>query len=58
MELLNSVAAEAESQNHHPDIDIRYNKLTFTLSTHDAGGITQHDLDLGAAIEKLASPRE
>lgn len=55
MKLVNRVAEEAESRNHHPDIDIRYNKLTFTLSTHDAGGITQNDLDLGAAIEKLAS---
>jgi 4a-hydroxytetrahydrobiopterin dehydratase len=52
--LVNKVADEAEKRNHHPDIDIRYTKITFTLSTHDAGGVTQSDLDLGAAIEKLA----
>ena len=55
IKLVNRVAEEAESRNHHPDIDIRYSKLTFGLSTHDAGGITQADLDLGAAIENLAS---
>jgi 4a-hydroxytetrahydrobiopterin dehydratase len=55
MHFVNRVADEAESRNHHPDIDIRYAKLTFTLSTHDAGGITQADLDLGTAIEKLAT---
>jgi 4a-hydroxytetrahydrobiopterin dehydratase len=51
--LVNRVAGEAERANHHPDIDIRYNKVTFSLSTHDAGGITQKDLDLAAVIEKL-----
>jgi 4a-hydroxytetrahydrobiopterin dehydratase len=53
--LVNRVAEEAESRNHHPDIDIRYSKLTFGLSTHDAGGITEADLELGAAIEKIAT---
>lgn len=47
------IAEEAERMNHHPDLDIRYNKLTCTLSTHDAGGITTRDLELAAAIEKL-----
>jgi 4a-hydroxytetrahydrobiopterin dehydratase len=51
--LVNRVADEAERANHHPDIDIRYNKVVFTLSTHDAGGITQKDLDLASVIEKL-----
>lgn len=50
--LFNRVAAEAERANHHPDIDIRFTKVTFTLSTHDAGGITQKDLDLASAIER------
>ena len=53
MTLVNGIAEEAERMNHHPDLDIRYNKLTCTLSTHDAGGITQLDLDLASAIEKL-----
>ena len=48
---INRVAEAAESANHHPDIDIRYTKVTCTLSTHDAGGITQKDLDLAAEID-------
>ena len=46
------VAREADAMEHHPDIDIRYTKITCTLSTHDAGGITQKDLDLAATIER------
>jgi len=45
------VAELAESANHHPDIDIRYTKITMSLSTHDSGGVTQNDLDLARAIE-------
>ena len=51
---VDEVAKLADSANHHPDIDIRYTKVLFSLSTHDAGGITQHDLDLAGAIEKAA----
>lgn len=51
---VSEVAVEADRMNHHPDIDIRYTDVTFSLSTHDAGGITQSDLDLAAAIEKTA----
>ena len=46
------VAKAADAMDHHPDIDIRYTKVTFTLSTHDAGGITQKDLDLASAIDR------
>jgi len=48
------VARAADAANHHPDIDIRYTKIVCTLSTHDAGGITDADLSLAAAIESLA----
>ncbi len=48
------VAELADGMNHHPDIDIRYTNVTFALSTHDAGGITQSDLDLAKAIEQAA----
>ena len=48
------VAEIADRMNHHPDIDIRYTSIAFSLSTHDAGGITQSDLDLASAIEKAA----
>lgn len=43
----------AEAANHHPDLDIRYNKLHVTLSTHDAGGLTQKDIDLATQIDEL-----
>ena len=48
-------AAEiAESQDHHPDILLhKYKNLTFTLSTHSAGGVTQNDIDLANAIDAL-----
>ena len=46
------IATLADGMNHHPDIDIRYTKVTITLSTHDAGGITQSDLDLAGKIEQ------
>ena len=48
MAFVNRVAEAAESAQHHPDILVRYNKVTLTLSTHDAGGITQRDFDLAA----------
>jgi 4a-hydroxytetrahydrobiopterin dehydratase len=51
---VSQVAEEADRMNHHPDIDIRYTDVTFSLSSHDAGGITQRDLDLASAIEKTA----
>jgi 4a-hydroxytetrahydrobiopterin dehydratase len=46
------VAAAADEMDHHPDIDIRYTKVTMSLSTHDAGGITQSDLGLASRIEE------
>lgn len=52
MEFVNRVASLAESANHHPDIDIRYSKVTLTLSTHDAGGITSNDVSLAREIDR------
>lgn len=51
MRFVNQVATEAEAAGHHPDIDIRYNKVRLALVSHDAGGITQRDFDLAGAIE-------
>jgi 4a-hydroxytetrahydrobiopterin dehydratase len=48
------VARAADAADHHPDIDIRYTKVTCALSTHDAGGITAADLALASAIEAIA----
>ncbi len=44
---------EAEAANHHPDLDIRWNRVLVRLSTHSEGGITAKDLDLAAVIEGL-----
>ena len=54
MAFVNRIAEYAERVQHHPDILIRYNKVTLTVSTHDAGGITQKDFDLASESEKLA----
>ena len=51
IEFVVRIARLADAANHHPDIDIRYTKVIVTLSTHDAGGITQNDLDLAKQIE-------
>ncbi len=51
---VDQVAKAADEMNHHPDIDIRYTKITCTLSTHDSGGITQMDVDLAGAMERIA----
>ena len=47
------LAEVAEERKHHPDIDIRYNKVTLRLSTHSAGGVTALDVDLAKAAEHL-----
>lgn len=46
------VAEQAEAADHHPDIDIRYNRVVLSLSTHDAGGVTDRDFDLAKAIDQ------
>lgn len=56
--LVTAVAAAAEEANHHPDIDIRYTTLRFTLTSHDAGGITERDFDLATRIDQLAAPTQ
>jgi 4a-hydroxytetrahydrobiopterin dehydratase len=48
-----AVGELAEAANHHPDIDIRYHRVTLALITHDSGGITQLDLDLARAIDAV-----
>ncbi len=50
---VNRVADAAEEAGHHPDIDIRYNKVALTLLTHDAGGITTKDFKLAASISRF-----
>ena len=45
----------AEGMNHHPDLDIRYNRVTVRLSTHSEGGITKRDLSQAKQIEALGA---
>ncbi|MEO5610373.1 MAG: 4a-hydroxytetrahydrobiopterin dehydratase [Ornithinibacter sp.] len=49
-----SAADEAEQMNHHPDIDIRWRTTRWVLSTHDAGGVTQLDIELAHRISAAA----
>ena len=50
---VNHVADLAEAAGHHPDIDIRYNRVRLSLVTHDAGGLTEKDFALAAKASKL-----
>ena len=52
---VNRVGDLAEKAGHHPDIDIRYNRVRLALVTHDAGGLTTADFELAAAIDKAKS---
>ena len=51
--VVDRVAEAAEAAGHHPDIDIRWRTLTFTLSTHSAGGVTAKDVALAAEIDRI-----
>ncbi|MAG91697.1 4a-hydroxytetrahydrobiopterin dehydratase [Candidatus Woesearchaeota archaeon] len=50
---VNKIAEEAEKQNHHPDILIKYNKVIVNLTTHSEGGLTAKDFELAGVIEQL-----
>lgn len=54
MDFVVRVGELAEENDHHPDIDIRYDTVSLTLSTHSEGGITDKDIALAKAIEELA----
>jgi 4a-hydroxytetrahydrobiopterin dehydratase len=53
IDFVNSVAEIAEEEEHHPDIDVRYNRVTLRLSTHSAGGLTDADFDVAERIDTL-----
>ena len=54
MKFVNAVARAAEKAQHHPDIDIRWNKVKLLLTTHDAGGLTEKDFALAGICDRLA----
>jgi 4a-hydroxytetrahydrobiopterin dehydratase len=53
--VVDEVAVAAEAADHHPDIDIRWRRVRFALSTHSAGGVTAKDLALAAEIDRVAA---
>jgi 4a-hydroxytetrahydrobiopterin dehydratase len=53
MLFVNRVAQQAEGAGHHPDIDIRYNKVKLALVSHDAGGITERDIQMARVLSAL-----
>ena len=53
IEFVGRVAERAEAVQHHPDILIRFSKVTLTLSTHDAGGLSQRDVDFARDSDRL-----
>jgi len=55
MAFVNKVAEAAEKAQHHPDIDIRYNRVRLGLVTHDAGGITAKDVAMARSLDRVAS---
>jgi 4a-hydroxytetrahydrobiopterin dehydratase len=58
MEFVDRVAVLAEAAGHHPDIDIRYNRVRLALVTHDAGGITAKDADMAASLNEALGTKE
>ena len=50
---VNLVGERAEEAGHHPDIDIRYNRVRLGLITHDSGGLTAKDFELAAVVDRL-----
>ncbi len=54
---VNRVASIADDLNHHPDIDIRYDKVRLSITTHEAKGITQKDIDFADRVEYATSAR-
>lgn len=54
MEFVNRLAAEAERAQHHPDIDIRWNKVRLSLTTHDENGLTKRDFNLAHKINRIS----
>jgi 4a-hydroxytetrahydrobiopterin dehydratase len=53
VDFVDRVAREAERKDHHPDIDIRWNKVTLTLSTHSEGGLTAKDFSMARKCDAI-----
>ena len=53
LRFVNALGEAAEAADHHPDLDIRYNKVAVALSTHDSGGLTEKDFALARVADSL-----
>jgi 4a-hydroxytetrahydrobiopterin dehydratase len=54
IDFVNRITPPAEEMNHHPDLEISWNKVTVSLSTHSEGGLTENDFQLAGRIADLA----
>ena len=52
--LVNRLTPVAEEMNHHPDLEVSWNKVTVTISTHSEGGLTENDFELARRIDEVA----
>jgi 4a-hydroxytetrahydrobiopterin dehydratase len=55
IDFVSRIAGKAQKMNHHPDIDIRFDQVTLTLTTHDEGGITEKDFSLARQCDEVFS---
>jgi 4a-hydroxytetrahydrobiopterin dehydratase len=54
VDFVNRLTPEAEDMNHHPDLEISWNKVTVSITTHSEGGLTENDFELAGRISRLA----
>jgi 4a-hydroxytetrahydrobiopterin dehydratase len=54
VDFVNRLTPEAEDMNHHPDLEISWNKVTVAITTHSEGGLTENDFELAGRIDRLA----
>ena len=54
VDFVNRLLPEAEGMNHHPDLDISWNKVTVTVTTHSEGGLTDNDFELAKRIDSVS----
>jgi 4a-hydroxytetrahydrobiopterin dehydratase len=54
VDFVNRLTPEAEEMNHHPDLEISWNKVTVSVTTHSEGGLTENDFELASRISRLA----
>ena len=54
---VNKVAEVAEKEEHHPDIHVKYTTITLSVQTHSEGGVTEWDIELAEAVEKMLRSR-